>query len=142
MSTMRFPSNGEGDADRDASKTLTNRAQPARKVSHRMPEHSNDIEVFTAILEDRIDTAAVHRRTACVDDLFHVRQADLPATSIDSWNRYYRPPLEKDGLVSEADFKSRFLPDTSTLDSFILSNMTSVPIDCQRLHLVDTESSR
>lgn len=105
-----------------------------------MADLAIDIDVFIAILDASADTAAVHHKTACVDDLFYVRQTDLPATPVDSWNTYFRPPLEKDGLVSEADFESRFVPETSTLDSFIQSNMTSVRIDSPWLHVVDTES--
>ena len=104
-----------------------------------MADHSIDIEVLIAILDGSAETAAVHHKTASVDDLFHVRQADLPATPVDSWNTFYRPPLEKNGLVSEVDFESRFVPETSTLDAFIQSNMTSVRIDCPRLHIVETE---
>ena len=99
----------------------------------------DEIDVYFSILDRDVGTAAVHHTTASVDDLFLVRKSDFPATPVESWNRYYRPPLETEGLVSEADCESRVFPEKSTLDAFIKANLTSVRVDYPLLHIVDTE---
>ena len=98
-----------------------------------------DPEVFSVILNGSAGTAAVHYLTASMTDLIEVSRSYHPASSMDLWKKYYRPPLENDGLLSESDFETRHYPQPSTLDSFVDANIKSVELDFETFRLVKTE---
>lgn len=103
-------------------------------------DHSIDPDVFAVILNGTNDTAAVHCSTASVVDLFEVPRSLQPASPIDLWDKFYRRPLEIDGLTSELDHETKRIPQSDTLDDFINVNQVSVELNAKRFHLIDTES--
>ena len=99
---------------------------------------SIDYELFATVLGPSVPTAAIHNRTASISDLIEVPKSLQPATPLDLWYKYYRPPLEKDGLLSEADYETKYFPDTETLEDFVNANRNSLEIASNQLNVVDT----
>ena len=101
-------------------------------------DDSIDADVFAVILDGNVQTAAIHNRTASVADLIEVPKSLQPASPTDLWHKYYRPPLENDGLTSELDFETKHFPKSETLDNFISVNRHSVEIESSSLQLINT----
>jgi len=94
------------------------------------------VRVF--LLDGNAQTAAIHFRTASVAELIEVPKSLQPLSPIDLWHKYYRPPLENDGLTSELDFETKHFPQSETLDNFIRVNRDSVKLDSNNLRLINT----
>lgn len=103
-----------------------------------MLDDSIDLSVFAAILNGNAATGAVHQTSASVDDLFEVTDSLKPLTPNDLWRKYYRPPLETEGLTSEIDYETKLIPGHDTLDAFVAINQQSISLAGLDLNLVDT----
>ena len=105
-----------------------------------MHDESIDPTIFAAILDDTATTAAVHHASASIDELFEVTDSLKPLTSNDLWAKYYRPPLETEGLTAEIDYETKVIPEPETLDAFVACNQQSISLAGLDLNLVETEA--
>lgn len=101
---------------------------------------ANDGVLYRLVIGGKPELAAVHHMTGDLDDIIWARKDETP---IDTWLKYYRPPLDRDGFKSETEYLTRHYADAETLDDFLATNTISKPIDPSiGLTLVNTSEFR
>jgi hypothetical protein len=102
---------------------------------------STDTSVYFAVLDGTEKTACVHHRTASIAELCHAEGRLAALTPSEIWSKYFRPPLENRGLLSESDFETQHLPSAATLDNFFEVNEFSTDLQAD-FFIVDTQKFR